>query len=100
MIVSVSDAGVTLLEADNFRDFKIVTSLDDTGTQATLLAGAALSRDGGAYWIRREWLVRSAGALAHQKNFQEGFAAMLKFAASRGWVDSDTGAIRAHVEQN
>lgn len=71
---------VTAHEVDVFTELKVVlTPVEDTYIDPETLRSAA----------------RDAGA---SESWNAGFEAMVKYAASKGWVRED-GWIRAHVEQ-
>ena len=93
MIIAVDAAGkVSLNEADNFRGFKVVSSLSDKTKLGEALKSAG-RYDGEHAWITKAWLIAQAPKDA---NWRGEFGKMVAFAQSKGWVDGD--AIRAHVE--
>ena len=51
----------------------------------------------GFAWISEEEL-RACAPLAADPTWQSGVSAMIVYARTRGWVDSTTGRIRAHIE--
>ncbi len=98
MFVRITAGGEALLEEpDDFRRFSIRF---DPGARGTAVAEAALRRvarpDGEAAWVSEAALRRMAPRAADPA-WAEGFARMLAFARSRGWVD-EAGGIRAHLE--
>ena len=62
-----------------------------------LAAGGVLGF-GDHAWVRTDALRRLAGPAATPE-WEEGFAAMLDYARTRGWVDDEQGAVRGHVER-
>jgi hypothetical protein len=81
MFINLGAGTATLEDIDNFKIFRVTTSLARTERQQAL---TAIGRPDGAYiWIDAAWLA--------------GFAKMLDYAKDAGWVDG-TGAIRAHIE--
>lgn len=84
-----------LLEADDLTSLSIVT-LDGGRSAVADLDGVVTFDEGGYGWINRQWLVREGGFEAGSR--RDDFEKMIAFAASRGWVDPMTGAVRAHVE--
>jgi len=93
MIITVDQTGaVSLTEADNFRGFKVASSLADPAALGQALRAAGRF-DGEHAWIERSWLVAQAGGGAE---WAAGFEKMMAFAQSKGWVADD--AIRAHIE--
>lgn len=90
-------ARVTLREPEDFKAFKLVVA-----GQVGLLVEAIqpvgrLDRTDHAF-LEPEAILDLAGGLASDPTWREGFAAMLAYAASKGWTD-DAGAIRAHIER-
>jgi len=93
MIISVKPSGqVSLDEADNFRGFKVVSSLTDKARLSTAL-GAAGRYDGEHAWIAKSWLIQHGGQDAA---WRSEFDKMCAYAQSKGWIEGDS--IRAHVE--
>ena len=69
---------------------------EDPGPEA-LAAGGVLGF-GDHAWVRTDALRRLAGPAATSE-WEEGFAAMLDYARTRGWVDDEQGAVCGHVER-
>lgn len=69
---------VRVCEPDDFKGFKVVLSVPEH------------------VWIAPEVLTALAGR-DDDVEWKQNLAAMLEFAASRGWLD-EAGRIRAHVE--
>ena len=93
MIIAVDASGkVSLNEADNFRGFKVVSSLADKAKLGDALKAAG-RYDGEHAWITKAWLIQQA---PKDPNWKTEFDRMVAFAQSKGWVEGD--AIRAHVE--
>jgi hypothetical protein len=85
-----------LLEPDDFRAFKAV--LLEAGTPlAERLASAGIARVEEHVWVRIDALRELAGERATPA-WEASLAGMIEFARSRGWVDDELGAVRAHVE--
>lgn len=99
MLISVSGSGVLLDEADRFDGFKIVSDLNDEEIERKLQESAGYRDGRGHFCIKREWIVAQAPA-SNQGSWQMSFGKMMDFAATRGWIDTVTGAIRAHVERS
>jgi hypothetical protein len=89
-------ARAELLEPGDFKGFKAV--LRGGGPSPGDRLGALGVRHDEHVWIPVELLRSLAGDAADQA-WEESLAGMLEFAGSRGWVDAETGAIRAHVER-
>ncbi|MDP3905906.1 hypothetical protein [Novosphingobium sp.] len=88
---------MALLEPSDFKRFKVVSVLDSEQTSAELLEIATVDGNGGGYWISREWIRQAASVHAADESWQQKFIQMLEYAASKGWVDAETGAVLAHL---
>lgn len=99
MIITVDPSAhppVALSDAGTFTAFAVRSRARDAGALTSALrSSAAGSFDGHHAWIAPAWLRSVAPA---DPAWAEGFAGMLAFAQSRGWID-DAGCIRAHIEQ-
>jgi hypothetical protein len=86
-----------LEDAEDLTGFAVVIDADaDPGPEA-LAAGGVLGL-GAHAWVRTDALRGLAGAAATPE-WEDGFAAMLGYARTRGWVDDEHGAVRGHVER-
>jgi hypothetical protein len=86
-----------LVDAEDLTGFVVVLEGDvDPGAEA-LAAGGVLGL-GDHVWVRTDALRRLAGPMVTPE-WDEGFAAMLDYARTRGWVDDELGAVRGHVER-
>jgi hypothetical protein len=85
-------------EASDLKSFSIVVTGDSTdGQVASALAPLARLESSTHAWVSVERLRAACGRDA-DADWSRAFAAMLAFAASKGWLD-DTGAeLRAHLE--
>ncbi|HZQ85220.1 MAG TPA: hypothetical protein VFA83_10300 [Acidimicrobiales bacterium] len=92
MVIIVRDQDVTLDEPADFKGFKVVV---ESGDGSGLFAVGRLAHRDTA-WINADAVRRLAGDAANQQ-WEEGFAAMLDYAKTKGWLD-DAGDIQAHVE--
>ncbi|HWL45001.1 MAG TPA: hypothetical protein VNQ73_18805 [Ilumatobacter sp.] len=98
MIVAVTGSAVELRDPDNFRQFHVAA---DPGTDiavALAAAGAGLPADDADVFVTVDWLRTEAARLGVGDDWSAGFAAMLDYAATNGWLNDDHTAIRAHVE--
>ena len=92
MVIVVRDNTVTLDEPDDFKGFKVVVESGDGS--GLFSVGRLAHRD--TAWISAD-AVRSLAPAAATPAWQEGFAAMLAYAGTKGWLDA-AGDIQAHVE--
>ena len=92
MVIVVRDKEVRLNEPGDFKGFKVVV---ETGDGNGLFAVGRLAHRDTA-WIQADAVRRLAGD-AVTPEWESGFAAMLDYAKTKGWLD-DAGDIQAHVE--
>lgn len=87
--------------AADFKRFNILLNpAPATGTAIdldTALAPVGVADGEGHAWVRPDAL-RTLSPHAGHPDWEEGFAAMLRFAGQHGWTD-DQGRIRAHIER-
>lgn len=99
MFLNVADCAVELAEPENFSSFKIVIQ----GTAADLpyarksLARIAKLPDSTTAWVSADAL-RDWPTIKDVAAWQRGLAAMIEKARPHGWIDPQSGAIKAHVE--
>ena len=97
MIVEVrDDKAVCLVDANDFKRFKLQVSRS-IAQQAlpARIGGIGKVIDDASVWINEKAL-RDLGP--NDAAWQEGVTAMLAKAAAHGWIDPNTGAVRAHIE--
>ena len=96
-----SDEGPRLLDATDFKAFKVVIAggHDVESARRALMPVAELIVDGDAMVDAGE-LALLAGELAESTEWIESFRGMLDYARSKGWVAETAGStrIQAHVE--
>ena len=92
MVIVVRDNTVTLAEPADFKGFKVVVEAGDGS--GLFSVGRLAHRD--TAWINADAVRRLAGD-AVTPEWEDGFAAMLAYAQTKGWLD-DAGDIQAHVE--
>lgn len=96
MIVDFSpQTGLTLVETDDFKGFKL--RLRECGDRRLDLPGVTFSDDANAL-VSIEAVLRLPGT-PDTAAWRSDFDKMLAYAATKGWIDSTTNAIRAHVER-
>lgn len=100
MYIDILEGRITVAEPRILTEFAVRTSLDADRLAAQLRevdqgAWGELSADG-YVWVSREAIERAVGA--DDPEWIEGFAGMVAFARSHGWVSEDGARIRAHVE--
>jgi hypothetical protein len=87
----------SLVDAADLSAFVVVLEDDEDPGAEALAAGGVLGF-GDHVWVRTDALRRLAGPVATPE-WEEGFAAMLDHARTRGWVDDEQGAVRGHVQR-
>jgi hypothetical protein len=85
---------VELLEPDVFTAFKVVLY----GGGPALAETPGVARVEEHAWIPIDRVRELAGAGATPE-WEESFQGMLGYARSKGWVDDELDAVRAHVER-
>lgn len=86
-----------LLDPEDLTSFAVVIEGDEDPGPEALAAGGVLGL-GDHAWVRTDALRRLAEPVATPE-WEDGFAAMLEYARTRGWVDDEQGAVRGHVER-
>jgi hypothetical protein len=101
MIIELDTSGAaaraTLLEADDFKAFKVVVRGGGPALaeQAAPLGVAKVDEHA---WVRVDALRELAGSAATPE-WEASLQGMLDYARSKGWVDDGLGTVRAHVER-
>jgi len=95
-------ATVTLAEPDDFGRFSVVVIGEPHDELTALIAHAGIGRlhtDGEHVVVDPAALraMRSGGGEADMQAWDEGFASMRTYAATKGWVEPD-GGLLAHIE--
>ena len=98
MFIQVSGGRARLQDHHNFREFKIVVDqeIEDWDMLRTALVGIARVDDGLHGWVLPSAL-RADPLVAGDGVWQNGFDAMIEKARPHGWVDPQSGEIRAHI---
>jgi len=95
MIVQYSSSsGLTLLEPDDFRNFKLLLKGED---HAPSISGIAFIDERNAL-ISIDFVSTLPGR-PDGESWQKSYFAMVEAARKHGWIDLHAGAIRAHVER-
>lgn len=97
MIIVVEGDDVRMDDPEDLKGFKVVVKSGDDATVAQALKSVGRVVDRETAWIR----TGAVRALAHSRvdsDWDEGFEAMLEYAASKGWLSDDGSEIQAHVE--
>ena len=88
-----------LHDAENFTSFSVVVPSDKDiplPPEAVPHDLGQLTADGEHIFVRRDAVVALAGTNAAKPEWQQGFAAMVAYAESAGWLTPDGESIRAH----
>jgi hypothetical protein len=99
--VDLDASSVTLEESDDCTRFhvEVVGEGDDAALGRALAAAGAGRFDGGDAFVDVE-AVRRLAAGRVGPTWDADFAAMVDYARTKGWLDSEGGAIQAHVERS
>ena len=97
MIVQYSSSeGLTLVEPEDFRNFKLLRGA--TEDRSPSIEGITFVDERNAL-ISIE-LVPTLPGRPDGESWQKSYFAMIEAARKHGWIDAQTGAIRAHVERS
>ena len=88
-------AEVRLIEPEELRSFKAVVVGAPSGPDWP----AAVARHEEHVWIRVGVLEELAAAAGAGPEWKADFEGMVSHARTRGWVDDELEAVRAHVER-
>ena len=98
MIVQYSSSdGLTLVEAEDFRNFKL--RLQGAGEDGPRSIEGITFVDERNALISIE-LVPTLPGCPGGESWQKNYLAMIEAARKYGWIDAQSGAIRAHVERS
>ena len=96
MYLAVTDT-ITLEDAHNFREFHIATDADVPATVAAFAGRAAASERDNHLWIDIAYVRELAGPAADAE-WNTQFESMLAYAATKGWIDTPTNRVEAHLQ--
>ena len=98
MLIKVGGGQARLEDRDNFREFKIVVERgdEDWDMLRDALRGLARIDDSLHGWVSPSAL-RASASIVDDAAWQDGFDAMIEKARPHGWIDPQSGEIRAHV---
>lgn len=97
MVIVVDGDSVRLDAPEDLKGFKVVVASGDEASAGRALASVGRMIDRETAWVR----AGAVRALAHGRvdgDWDDGFDAMLGYAASKGWLSDDGSEIQAHVE--
>jgi hypothetical protein len=94
VIVRAETNAVVVQEAGNLRNLSIVL-VDDHAALGLL---GTMDDDGEHVWIRVTELRRIAGE-GQPPDWGDGFDAMIGYAASKGWLDTEGASVRVHIDR-
>lgn len=99
IVIDLDDNRVVLAEPDDFTRFSIEVTGQSADGLADLVHDAGLGRvqEDGTHVVVDPVALRALAGSAVSDQWDEGFAAMVAYAASKGWVEAD-GGILAHIE--
>ena len=99
IITLATDRTPRLDDPDNFRAFKVTAPKDmDAAALRGALGSLGRLADNDHAWID-EAALRTLANRPNDKTWQDNATAMLAYARKSGWIDAETGAIRAHIER-
>jgi hypothetical protein len=97
VLLDLSAGGVTLRDPSDFNRFSV--ALEGSGDVAAVVRAVGLGQlaDDGAHVVVDPAALRALAGPAADEAWEEGFAGMCAYAASKGWVDRG-GGLLAHIE--
>ncbi len=98
IVIDLSAVQVHLDEPDEFTRFSV--ALRGAGDLPSVLATSGLGRlrDDGQHVVVDPAALRALAAPTAGPGWDDGFAAMRDYAATKGWVEDDGGVV-AHIER-
>lgn len=84
-------------ERDDFGRFHVEVA-GDGDVDAAVSTFGRLDDDGDHAWISVQ-AIREATSGPVDEGWEQRFQGMLDYAGSKGWLDEDRAAIRAHIER-
>lgn len=97
MVIVVEGGAVHMNDPSDFKSFKVVVDGDDA-TPLEAVGRLEDTDEGAAAWIRVDAVHNLAGSATEVAGWAEGFAEMLEYARTKGWLDESGTEIQAHVE--
>jgi hypothetical protein len=99
IVIDLSGDQVLLAEPDDFGRFSVTVEGAGPDSLPDVVHDSGLGRMGpdGSHVVVDPVALRALAGDAATDEWDEGFAAMCTYAASKGWVEAD-GGILAHVE--
>jgi hypothetical protein len=89
-----------LVEPEDFRAFKLLArgAEDERALDDALGELGRVVSEGGHAWLSVDGLRALAGDRTEEQDWNDGFNSMVSYAQARGWLSSEGGEIRAHIE--
>jgi hypothetical protein len=92
MIVRSTDQGPEVVEADDLQRLHVeLAPGHDLGGLGVI--------DGDHAWLDLAALRRAGVAASATTDWNDRFSAMIEYATTKGWVDPERAAVRAHIER-
>lgn len=98
--LTTTPPGVALADPDDLGSFRVLARAADADHDALARAldGVGTVAPDGHVFVAVDAVRRLAGERAVDPEWEAGFAKMLAYAESKGWMDDSGSAIRAHVD--
>ncbi len=99
IVIDLSEDRVLLTEPDDFARFSVAIEGSGASSLAEVVhqSGLGRLREDGEHVVVDPIALRALAGEAATDAWDEGLAAMVAYAAGKGWVEAD-GGILAHVE--
>ena len=98
VLIDLSAVGVALRDPDDFTRFSVATEGEGDLAAAVRAAGLGRVAEDGEHVVVDPGALRALAGPAADAAWEEGFAGMCAYAASKGWVEAG-GGLLAHVER-
>jgi len=99
MIVEFTAGAAQVREADDCTRLDVATSLEAADLDTVLAATGTGTRDGENVLLDVGALRERARAAAAAPDWESRWAAMIDYAARKGWLSLDGTTVQAHIEQ-
>lgn len=96
MVIVIGPNEAYVADAENFRAFAVRLTGPQRKGEIDFHGCGTIAPDGKHVSVMPSWIEENVGSLAEEPTWSDGFAAMIRYAASKGWID-EAGRIRGHI---
>ena len=98
IVIDLGDAGMSLRDPADFTRFSVATEGEGDLDAAVRAGELGRVADDGEHVVVDPGALRALAEPVADAAWEEGFAGMCAYAASKGWVEAD-GGLLAHIER-